>query len=504
MLSALGILGLAASLILATVFAAAGIAKLADLPGTRIAIREFGAPQSFVRPLALGLPFAELTVVALLVYGPTRIIGAAGALALLAVFSAAIAASLLRGRAPDCHCFGQLHSAPTSWKTLARNGVLAGLVIVPLGAGIVGETPSAFARVTHVGAVEGLAIATGVVAVALLTGGGLAFLSLMRSYGSVLLRLEGLERRLTAAGIDVEEHEELPELGLEPGTRAPAFVTTDTAGASVSLDDLLAPGLPLLLVFTSSSCGPCSALLPAIAGWQSEHADRLTFAVAHGSDRDTGRAAAEEHGLDPLLVDRELKVFEAYEASSTPNAVLVSPDGRVASWMAQGEDRIRDLLAHALDEPDEVEGLAVGSPAPEIELQALDGGTISLETIAGRETVVLFWNPGCGFCSSMRDEVLAWEQQAPQTAPQLLVVSSGDADSTRAEGFASLVALDPAFEAGTAFGAGGTPMAVLIDREGNIGSPLAAGAEAVFALAGARDAHAPSSSSEWRAAAIVT
>ena len=504
MLSALGILGLTASLILATVFAAAGMAKLADLPGTQVAVREFGAPKRLVRILAFGLPFAELAVAALLLYGPTRAVGGAGALALLALFSAAIAVSLARGRAPDCHCFGQLHSAPASSKTLARNGVLAGLGTVTLGSGLAGATPSAFSWMNHVGAAEALGISIGIVAVALLAGGAVAFLSLMRSYGSVLLRLEGIERRLAEAGIELGERDGLHELGLEPGTRAPAFVSATTAGASVSLDDLLAPGLPLLLVFTSSSCGPCSALLPAIAGWQSAHADRLTIAVAHGSDRDTSRAAAEEHGLDRLLVDQELKVFEAYEASSTPNAVLVSPDGRIASWMAQGEDRIKDLLAHALNEPDEVEGLAVGSPAPELDIPGLDGGTITLGTIAGRATLLLFWNPACGFCSSMRDEVLAWERMAPRTAPQLLVVSSGDADSTEAEGFTSLVALDPTFGAGAAFGAGGTPMAVLIDHDGNIGSPLAAGAEAVFALAGARDAHAPSSSSEARAAGIAT
>ena len=50
------------------------------------------------------------------------------------------------------------------------------------------------------------------------------------------------------------------------------------------------------------------------------------------------------------------------------------------------------------------------------------------------------------------------------------------------------MALDPDFSAGNAFEAGGTPMALLIDRHGRIGSPLVAGAEAVFELAGARAA----------------
>jgi hypothetical protein len=48
----------------------------------------------------------------------------------------------------------------------------------------------------------------------------------------------------------------------------------------------------------------------------------------------------------------------------------------------------------------------------------------------------------------------------------------------------SPVVLDQGFSAGGKFGAGGTPMAVLVDAEGNIASEVAAGAQAVLALAG--------------------
>jgi hypothetical protein len=36
-------------------------------------------------------------------------------LALLVLFIVAIAVTLARGRKPDCHCFGQLHSKPIGW-----------------------------------------------------------------------------------------------------------------------------------------------------------------------------------------------------------------------------------------------------------------------------------------------------------------------------------------------------------------------------------------------------
>jgi hypothetical protein len=333
----LGALGLVSGLLLAAVFAAAGFAKLADRAGTRAAVGEFGAPQSLVRLLAVVLPLAELTVAGLLLPGSTRALGGAGALALLGVFSAAIGVSLARGRAPDCHCFGQLHSAPAGWRTLARNGLLAGLAAIAISAGIAGETPSTFAWLGDLSGVVLLALATGAGAVALVAGGVLAFLSLLRSYGSVLLRLETIERQLDRPFAESEEH-----------------------------------------------------------------------------------------------------------------------------------------------------GLSIGSPVPELSLRGLDGVPVSLAGLEGEETLVLFWNPDCGFCSSMRDELLTWERHTPLGAPRLLVVSSGDEASTRAEGFSSIVVLDPDFSAGAVFGASGTPMAVLLDHEGRIASPLAAGAEAVFALAGGR------------------
>ena len=246
----------------------------------------------------------------------------------------------------------------------------------------------------------------------------------------------------------------------------------------------------MLLLFTSPTCGPCAALLPDVSAWQHEHGERLTIAIANGGDRDASLAEAQEHGLERVLSDEDLAVYEAYQAAGTPSAVLVAPDGTIASHVAPGPAWIEQLLASALadDEEGEDEGLPVGSPAPELVVPLLDGEPTSFAALAGEETLVLFWNPDCGFCNSMRDEVLAWEEDTPAGAPRLLIVSSGDETSTRAEGFSSIVALDPEYSVGAAFGAGGTPMAVLLDSAGRVASPLAAGAEGVFALAGRRGA----------------
>jgi thiol-disulfide isomerase/thioredoxin len=466
---------LAARLVLAAVFAVAGGAKLADRAGTRRAVVDFGAPEGLAVPLALLLPAAELGIAGLLLPATTAVAGSAGALALLALFSGAIGYNLARGRAPDCHCFGQLHSAPAGRETLARNGVLLGIAAFALAGGLARPDRSAAAWIVRLDGAELVALAVGVASAALLVAGVLAFVTILRSYGRVLIRLERVEAALTEHGLTVEEEEPPPEVGLEPGTQAPAFA---------ELDELLAPGVPLLLLFTSPHCGPCKALIPEAAAWQREHPDVLTVAFASDGEPDDVRAEAEEFELEHVLVDADGRLYGAYRASGTPSAVLVAADGMIASWVAGGREWIERLVESTLAAPAEESGLPVGAEVPHLELPSLEGGPVALDSLRGSDTLLLFWNPSCGFCREMHEDLLAWES-SPNGGPQLVVVSTGDAESTRAERFRSRVLLDREYAAASAFGAGGTPMAVLLDAEGRVASPIAAGGEAVLALAGA-------------------
>jgi thiol-disulfide isomerase/thioredoxin/uncharacterized membrane protein YphA (DoxX/SURF4 family) len=480
-------LGIVPGLMLAVVFAAAGVTKLSDRAGTRDAVGAFGVPERLAGSVALSLPVAELTVATLMLFGSTRVAGAAGALALLVLFIVVIAANLARGRRPECHCFGQLHSAPAGWKTLARNAGLAILALVVLVLGHRHPGASAIAWVGKLDASELLALSAGFGVLGLAIVGGLAFTSLLRSHGRVLLRLDAAEAALRMAGLEVTQDDTILELGRDPGTPAPEFTAETADGGRTSLADLLEPGLPLVLTFTSPDCGPCRALLPAISRWQHEHAGILGFATVSAGKREAIRADAKAHELEQVLVDDDFALYEAYQANGTPSAVLISADGHIAAYLASGAEAIEQLVQRAVDpaEEDEHSGLAVGSPAPELDLRDLAGERVSLADPDGRDTLVLFWNPGCGFCGSMLSDVLAWEQNAGPGSPRLLVVSSGSADESRSDGFQSVVALDPDYSAGEAFGAGGTPMAVLLDGQGRVASALAAGGGAVMALAAA-------------------
>ena len=62
-------------------------------------------------------------------------------------------------------------------------------------------------------------------------------------------------------------------------------------------------------------------------------------------------------------------------------------------------------------------GPKVGEPAPEVALPDLEGQTVKLEDFRGEETLVLFWNPGCGFCQQMLPDLKAWEEDPQGVLP---------------------------------------------------------------------------------------
>lgn len=67
-----------------------------------------------------------------------------------------------------------------------------------------------------------------------------------------------------------------------------------------------------------------------------------------------------------------------------------------------------------------------------------------------------------------------------------MVISTGLAEDGRAMGLRSPVLIDAGGQTATAFGASGTPMAILLDADLRITSEIVAGAQAVFALANAK------------------
>ena len=491
---------------LAGVLAVAGIAKLVDLAASRQAMRDFGLPASLAAPFGLLLPLAEVTMALALLPAATAWWGALGALALLSAFIGGISVNLARGQAPNCHCFGQLHSEPISRVTLIRNGVLAVLAgtIVVLGPSNVG--PGLFNATASLSLTTYLVVSAGVVVGALLVGQSWVVVNLLRQNGRLLLRLEALERHLGLAGPTVETAQNAhPAQGLPVDSPAPAFQLPALDGTKQSLANLLAPGRPLLLLFSSATCGPCIDLMDEVAEWQQKYASQLTIAVVNRGTDEAVRAKLGSLNPSLMLLQREGEIAAQYQVAGTPSAVLVGSDGRIRSPLAGGATAIRTLVSHAsqplgvlaerllrrapiqLDAGQAAHNPrpmapAAGMTAPTFQLPDLTGKRVDLTQFRGKPTLFLFWNPNCGFCRRMLSDLQAWEANPPANAPRLLLISTGTFEANEALGLRAPILLEEGFSTGYAYGAKGTPSAVLIDADGRIASQVVVGASAIMPM----------------------
>jgi peroxiredoxin len=515
---------LLARLVLSAVFLVAGFAKLVDREGSRQGLEGFGIPKAAAQPVSVLLPLAEIAVAILLLPTATAWWGAIGAAVLLGLFIAGIGYNLAKGNHPDCHCFGQLHSEPAGWPTLIRNGILeaVALFIVFFGRDIFSfsNEDAGYSLVAWIGNLstwELIATILGVIALAAIVIEGWLLVHLLGQNGRVLLRLDAIETMAAEGGLLDLEAPAAPApaprpLGLPEGSPAPAFRLEGLFGETMTLDALRAPGKPVMLVFSDPGCGPCNALLPDLGKWQREHAAKLTFALLSRGAAEANRAKATEHGLSHVLLQKDREVAQAYQANGTPSAVIVKSDGTIGSPVSAGAEAIKTLVsrttgtlplqaapvvraggnganggAQAPAPVPQPPRPKVGDAAPAIELPDLEGKTVSLADFKGQKTLVLFWNPGCGFCRRMGDELKQWEAKPPKGAPKLLVVSTGTPEANKELGLSSPTVLDQGFTTGRAYGASGTPSAVLVDAQGKIASDIAVGQPGVMALATGKD-----------------
>ena len=209
---------LALRLVLAGVFLTAGIGKLRDLPGSRRAVADFGVSRASGPRRG---PAASARRDRDRGRARPRSVGALGrsrAAILLAAFIAGIARALSRGEQPDCHCFGQIHSAPAGPLTLApeRRPRGCAAVIVAYGSG-----PAVDAWVNARSTSELVAAGAAICAVAAV---------------AYALRPPRRDREAEARTLHIAQAGSRAAIGLPVGADAPAFALRDLQGETVSLD----------------------------------------------------------------------------------------------------------------------------------------------------------------------------------------------------------------------------------------------------------------------------
>ena len=266
---------LGVQLLLAVVFATAGVAKLLDQAGSRTALEGFGVPERVVPAAGMLLPLVELATAVALVIQPTARLGAAGALLLLLAFIGGIARAMACGEAPTATASASF-TRPRGPRHPGPQRVLGGVS----GVVVIARPAAAFDDwVAARSAAELVAVALGVVA----------------TYWAP--PAFGFGWRFAAcAAISTANGRGRPSSARTAAPRERArFRPVPHQRRDVSLDTL-SSGSCHRPVLRQPLCGPCATLLPDLGRWQTSLAYRLTMAfVSSGSIKDN-QWIAEKHG----------------------------------------------------------------------------------------------------------------------------------------------------------------------------------------------------------------
>jgi thiol-disulfide isomerase/thioredoxin len=298
-------------------------------------------------------------------------------------------------------------------------------------------------------------------------------MELFRHHGRLLVRLEAIESKLDLAKQDHSQ--------ASVGEPAHPFVLPTPTGTKVGLTDLIALGRRVLLIFVDPNCPACETLQPYLARWERELSGRLTVALIV-----RGTAQANHHKVDNIrwvLLEGESEVWRAYACERTPSAVVVGTDARIGSPVMKGPQPIIAFLENAMPAvPNQTQpgDISLRQLVPALRLIDTGGRSAGLDEIAGKPTLLVFWNPACPYCRTLA-ELLRGNQEVPEIdTPRLIIISlARETADLRCPVF-----VDPDGYLMRSLGARSTPAAVLLDAETKLLSVVAIGAENVIQLIG--------------------
>lgn len=115
---------------------------------------------------------------------------------------------------------------------------------------------------------------------------------------------------------------------------APTFALEQLqTGQTVTLNNLLASGRPVILNAFASWCPPCNAEAPELQALYQQYKGKVTFVGVDITDGDTLsglKSFIKKHGVTyPVLLDRQDMFANAYGIVALPTTYIISPDGKV-------------------------------------------------------------------------------------------------------------------------------------------------------------------------------
>ena len=471
------------------VFVLAGVTKLLDREGSEKAVKDFGVHEDISKPVATALPIAEIVIGLLFLFIGTSWLGAIAGILLLMVFIGGMIYQIAQGNAPDCHCFGQIHSEPVGKSSLIRNIGFAILALLLVASGSDGQGMDLASSPND--------MLQAVIALGILVLLAVAVFYLKKIFEQQLQitrRIEVLELVSRDGALVERENAGTPTESLPLGSPFPDFDLADTGGKRITMADFRRAGMPLLFVFVSPDCGPCNALYPEIKEWRIELEDKLRIVLVS-----TGSISAnlEKFEDEPnVLLQEKREVAEQVHARWTPTAIYVNAEGRITSHPAAGDTAIRELVEKLKSEDLNKEHLyfanenggstkvKIGEKLPEFEMESLSGDRLTHKNFEGKDSLVVFFSMTCPHCRNMIDELKEWDAARGADDPNLVVISEGEPEAHEELQLNAPIILDKTREFSVELGMYGTPSAILVNDKREIVTETGVGAPNVWALIG--------------------
>jgi len=168
---------------------------------------------------------------------------------------------------------------------------------------------------------------------------------------------------------------------------------------------------------------------------------------------------------------------------------LAKQQGRILLRLDQIEESAKVAGTGQENPSDQTEpdGLPLKTHFPAFKFPDFRGRTVALEDFRGKRVLLVHWNFECGFCESIARDLGQLDTSLQEQNVQLVLLTYGSSESNQEQvaehGLKCPVLLINDKDRPAPFANQGTPVAYLLDEQGQVAWPFVSGADQVIALA---------------------
>jgi thiol-disulfide isomerase/thioredoxin/uncharacterized membrane protein len=275
--------------------------------------------------------------------------------------------------------------------------------------------------------------------------------------------IQGLSQQVYAPGKELRAEDLILEVarGASPGTVpgvAPYYPSADLFGhcaPTFHLPELFtgkdqgfnarsSNGKPTLLMFWSSTCKHCQKEIPQLLKHVQEHPgefNMVSVALIRRdepggfSHRKVTEAYVKTNGLPWLVLDDSSGFAQdLYRVTTTPTTFLIAPSGEIVGAWYHPHENLDSAMGPVLTRLAESGSQCTQLPAEPTKRASFSvtnsqGGTVSIDALASRPTVLHFWATWCAPCQAELPGLLKFRHEVERKGGQVVLVSVEDADA---------------------------------------------------------------------------